>query len=304
MFTVCLPEFLTEACNLTPHVAAFLTAIALGLASSSSKGKHNVTNRSNSISTIASMINRSLPLDTILKNAIDVIVHSLEMDAGIIELNSANGSSPRIYVTGFDDSFSDLPETIGDQPQPLPFLSTEAAEWGTGALAEALRSEKMKLYAAYPITSGDKILGSLKIASKSASSLSFAQEENISALCEIVGTAIVHAQLRDQSNKLSEDLVALQEVNKIISQSFDLEDIIRRIVVEGKRLVKTSQCHLFLLDNSEENLVGSASTQSEDFDIQQIKIKIFEASSLISALLEKHAIALEDFSGEERIERT
>ena len=91
-------------------------------------------------------------------------------------------------------------------------------------------------------------------------------------LCtEILGVAIVNSQLREQSNKLSEDLIALQEVNKIISQGFNLEDIIQRIVIEGKRLAKTSQCHLFLVDDQRQCLIGSASTQTENLDIRTVR---------------------------------
>jgi GAF domain-containing protein len=110
-----------------------------------------------------------------------------------------------------------------------------------------------------------------------------------------LGVAISNSQIRDQSSKLSEDLIALQELNKIISQSLNLEDVIHRIVVEGKRLAKTSQCHLFLLDDQSQSLVGSASTQMENLDIRTVEIPFSGASTAVR-LVEKRVIAIEDIS--------
>jgi two-component system NtrC family sensor kinase len=251
---------------------------------------------------ISSMINRSLELNTILGTALEAILDSVEMDAGIIHLRTANGSAFTNFTQGYGKDTSKILEGIGDEDissYPLPFISGEVSQWGDNILAETLRREGMKFFAIFPISSGNQVLGSLKLSSQSAKPLSVTQEEYISAFCDILGIAIVNTQIRAQSNKLSEDLVALQEVNKIISESFDLEDIILKIVVEGKRLAKTSQCHLFLLDDSEQNLVGSASTQTENFDIREVRIKFSEASTPVTALLEKRVIVLEDASGEE-----
>jgi two-component system NtrC family sensor kinase len=167
-------------------------------------------------------------------------------------------------------------------------------------LADALREEGLKHFAVYPVRSGNRVLGSLGLASRNPASLKPAQEDFISTISEILGVAIVNSRIREQSNKLSEDLIALQEVNKIISQGFNLEDIIHRIVIEGKRLVKTNQCHLFLLDDQRQCLVGSASTQIDNLDIRKVKIRFSESSTAVTALVERRVIAIEDISRSER----
>jgi len=248
------------------------------------------------------MINRSLDLNAILGTALEEIMDSLGMDAGSICLKAYNGSSPKTFSKGFGKEASMILGDISDKDflsRSIPYISSDVSQWGESALAEILRSEGMQFFAVYPILSGNETWGSLRMASRNTQPLTSTHEEYISTLCEILGTAVAHTGLREQSSKLSEDLVALQEVNKIISQSFNLEDIIRRIVIEGKRLAKTSQCHLFLLDNTEQKLVGSASTKTENFDIRQVEIKYSGASTPVNALLEKRAIALEDISREE-----
>jgi two-component system NtrC family sensor kinase len=157
-----------------------------------------------------------------------------------------------------------------------------------------MEKEGLRFLGIYPVRSGNRVLGHLGLAGKPSKPLSEAQEEFLQALTEILGVAIANAQLREQSNKLSDDLIALQEVNKIISQGFNLEDIIHRIVVEGRRLAKTSQCHLFKLDDKLQCLIGSASTQAENLDIRTVKIQFSDSSTAVRALMEKRVIAMED----------
>jgi GAF domain-containing protein len=118
----------------------------------------------------------------------------------------------------FDESGD---ESAWDHPA-LTGISGGPAKWGQGPFPDALRSSGMQFFASYPIRSGNHLLGHLALAGKSPKSVSEAQEEFVCALCEMIGVAVMTAQLRDQSNKLSEDLIALQELNKIISQSLNL----------------------------------------------------------------------------------
>jgi two-component system, NtrC family, sensor kinase len=253
---------------------------------------------------ISSMVNRSLDLNTILASTLDEIAGSLGMEAGIFRLRATPDSSSKVVYRGFSREMAALFDESGDKSfgehPALTGISGDPSRWGQGRLPDALRSSGMQFFAAYPIRSGNRLLGHLALAGKSSKTLSGTQEEFIFALCEIIGVAVMTIQLRDQSNKLSEDLIALQELNKIISQSLNLEDIIQRIVVEGKRLAKTNQCHLFLLEDKSQFLVGSASTQTENLDIHTVKIRYSEASTAVTALLEKRVIAIEDISRDER----
>jgi two-component system, NtrC family, sensor kinase len=249
---------------------------------------------------IASMVNRSPDLNTILSSSLDDIMNSIGMEAGVFRLRATPVVSSKVISRGFTKPvaafFEEDPDEGAGRAQALASISGNASRWSSGPLPDALRKAGMQFFAFYPIHSGNRLLGNLGLASKSSKSLTESQEEFIFAICEIIGVAVVHSQLREQSNKLSEDLIALQELNKIISQSFNLEDIIRRIVVEGKRLAKTSQCHLFLLDDQSQSLVGSASTQTENLDIRNVRIRFSEASTAVTALIERQVIALEDIS--------
>jgi two-component system NtrC family sensor kinase len=276
-----------------------LFAIVVGLAAAGSVRKHarGKLKETEALKKISSMVNRSLDLNTILVSALDELTSSLGMDACLFRICATQEASSKVVCRGFSRETVSILEAGSDESAGL---SSDVSKWGAGPLTDALRKEGLQFFAIYPIRSGNRVLGSLGLSSMKFQDITEAQEEFINALSEILGVAIVNARLREQSNKLSEDLIALQEVNKIISQGFNLEDIIQRIVIEGKRLAKTNQCHLFLLDDQRQCLVGSASTQTENLDIRTVRIRLSEASTAITALVERRVIAIEDIPRDER----
>ncbi len=297
-------EMIPEFHYLITEGALLLTACILSLATTGAPRKRVRSKETKSLGTISSMINRSLDTHTILETGLEELLVSLVMDAGILRLRAANVSTARVVSKGFSKEASAALEGIADEDfvrHSQPHIFSEVSRRDDSLLTETLRNAGMHFFAVYPVLSGNQAFGSLLLASRNAHHLSGADEEYLRTFCDILGIALAHTQLREQSNKLSEDLVALQEVNKIISQSFDLEDIIRRIVIEGKRLAKTSQCHLFLLDSAENKLIGSASTQTDTLDIRKVQIEFSEASTPVKALRLKHAIALGNIAREERV---
>jgi two-component system, NtrC family, sensor kinase len=277
---------------------AGMTATAIARKSTKSKPRE-----SEAVKKIASMANRSLDLNIILSTALDEVLNILGMDAGIFRIRATPEAPPKIVCKGLTREITSIFEGSGiegsPQQQVLPIIGGDSAQWVGGPLTEALNKEGLKFFGPYSLRSGNRVLGHLGLAGRNAKGVTDSQEDFIGSVSEIIGVAIINTQLREQSNKLSEDLIALQEVNKIISQGFNLEDIIHRIVVEGKRLAKTSQCHLFKLDDKHRFLVGSASTQTENLDIRNVRIPCAEPSAAVTALVERRVIAIEDIPRDE-----
>lgn len=275
-----------------------LIGLAL-VASGKSMGKRELA----SLQNISSMINRSLDLKAILESALEEIMSALGMEAGAFRLvESPDVPSSFVIYRGFSKDAKSILEKAQKSSAALPTLEHgkalvvdnsvqpgEADPW-----LKALQRGGLHTFMLQPVRSGDRILGTLELASARKKHLKEHQLDFLHTLAEILAVAIVNAHFREQSGKLSEDLVALQEVNKIISQGFDQEDIIRRIVAEGKRLVKTSQCHLFLLDDRSQRLVGSASTQMDSAEVRKLQIPLSEPSIAITALTEKRVILVGD----------
>jgi two-component system NtrC family sensor kinase len=257
---------------------------------------------------ISSMVNRSLDLGATLSSSLREIMEVIGADAGTLRIVTAsNPASPASVYSGFSKPLVSLLEefqadsSILEQTAQNQSLHLEDM-YGTAdaeTLVKSLRNDGFVSFSLYPLRSGNKVLGTLGLASRTEKGVTTVQADFIGGVTEILGVAVLNGQLREQATKLSDDLVALQAVNKIISQSFDLEDIIRRIVVEGKRLAKTSQCHLFLLDERLQRLVGSASTQDDYFDIRDVEVPLSERSPMITALMEKRVIAIDEIPSDE-----
>lgn len=276
------------------------------------RGKRNLRN-SRALQQISSMINRSQDVRAVLRSSLDEIIALLEVDGGIFRFEfSGHAQSPLVVHRGFTKELLSLLERELEANSPLrrniarhvPVIVQDSSKWSAGGLlSEALRKEGLHFFALYPVRWGKQITGALGLASRKPKHAQDVKTDLIYTLAEIVGVGLANARLHEQALKLSEDLIALQEVNKIISQGFNLEDIIHRIVVEGKRLAKTSQCHLFLLDEPNQRLVGSASTQSDKLDIHRVEIKLSEASLAVNALMEKRAIAAAQMTQDDRSSR-
>jgi len=257
------------------------------------KGTKSNSKRMECLKKISSMANRSLKLDTILSTALEDIPECLAVDAGIMYLRPAPESVPKMISRGFSRKTAAILKKICSTDTTF---AKDTTKLSAGKLQEAVRHEGWSYFAVYPIRSGNHILGNLFLAAQKSKSANAADEDFIHAITGILGAAVVSSRLRGQSDKLSEDLIALQEVNKIISQGFNLEDIIQRIVIEGKRLAKANQCHLFLLDDKRACLLGTASTQAENLDIRNVTIELAESSTAAASLAKRRVIAVDGVS--------
>jgi two-component system, NtrC family, sensor kinase len=238
-----------------------------------------------------SMVNRSTELKDVMNAALEETIGHLGMDAGMVRLNATADTSSQAVFRGFGPDCVTVLEKRDNDGIPS---ASDISAYHDMELSTAFTAEGFRSFASCPVRSGDRVLGCLVLASRKKKPADKTREEFISAAAELLGTACGNARLQEQSSKLSENLVALQQVNKIISQGFNLEDIIQRIVIEGKRLAKTNQCHLFLLDDQRQYLVGSASTQRDNLDIRTFKISFSEASTAVTALIERRVITVED----------
>ena len=256
---------------------------------------------------ISALINRSQNLTTILESALEELLLLLDVKAGFFNLTEGPYESAAVH-RGFNRT---TVSWLRREQDELERLQSQLAQTKTpiildiargdlkGALGKVLKKDGVRSLALYPIRSDERSVGILGLASKKTQARSKKKDSLIQNFSDLLGIAITNAKLHGQENKLSEDLLTLQEMNKIISQSFDLEDIIQRIVVEGKRLVKTSQCHLFLLDERLQVLVGSASTE-KSLAVHTVEIRLSDSSVAGTCVTERRTIAVEDLRLDER----
>jgi two-component system, NtrC family, sensor kinase len=252
---------------------------------------------------IASMVNRVVDLRTIVEAALDEILAVHSWEAGVMRLSAVPDVAREIFVArGFRHGSHSFPPAAG--PAWLRYgILVNLPEAPSDPGARAWREAGFSYLGSLPLRSADRELGMLCVASRGTPAVDTFREDFIGGVADMLATAATNAHLHDQATKLAEDFVALQEVNKITSRSFDLEEIIGRIVVEGKRLVKTSACHLFLVDDRRQLLVGSASTQADAQSIRRVELELSETSAVTKALAEKRVITVEDIAAAAGAER-
>jgi two-component system NtrC family sensor kinase len=260
---------------------------------------------------ISALINRSQDLTTILESSLEELLLLLDVPAGFFNLTEAPYESVAVH-RGFDKTTVSWLKREQNELERLQLqLAQEDAPIDLniprgdlkGGLGKVLSKVGVRSLALYPIRCDKRRVGILGLACKKTQTRSKKKDSLIQNFSDLLGIAITNARLQGQENKLSEDLLTLQEMNKIISQSFDLEEIIQRIVIEGKRLVKTSQCHLFLVDERLQCLVGSASTE-KSLDVRTVEIKLSDSSVAGICVTERRTIAVEDLPRDERANKS
>jgi len=230
----------------------------------------------------------------------DEALRECAMDAAALQLRSG-ADTPLSVFRGFGTELVEALEAWQVEPGALPpedrmFSIEDLPRFGGGGLQAALSAEGFRVFAFRPLVLDGRTAGTFALANRRPVRIGRSRAAFQAALLEILGISWTGAGLREQAHKLSDDLIAVHEVNKIISQSLDHQDIIRRIVIEGRRLVKTRHCHLFLLDDRQNRLVGSASTLEAGINIREVTIGLAEDSNAVRALIEKRVIHADDMS--------
>jgi PAS domain S-box-containing protein len=296
---MCLEMMNPQALGFSPLLLAFAPAI-LALAAGIPRRRKTGEEELKALRTISSIMNQSADLSAALPAAIDEILAVLDVPAGAIRLSPAADAPPLTLHRGLSEDVIAALESAQIESSPERYALQnklleieDLSRCGAVALAEVLKAQGLQYFDLYPLESAHRVLGALALAGQVRSSSYRPRSPLVVTIVEVLSAAVAGARLREQADEIQEDLVALHEVNKIISQSLDLEGIIRRVVMEGRRLVKMRQCHLFLLDDRQQLLIGSATTQ-EGLKIQEVEIKLAEDSIAARALLQKRVMAVED----------
>ena len=226
----------------------------------------------------------SADLKEFLWNALGEIIHALQYDAVFFHLITEPEKSFRFLSKGFSKKTASLLVTAPEDSY---------AKRKSGVLADILLKDGLKSFSLHQIRADNRIVGHIGLARKDGKISKPGDSFNI--CLEVIGAAITKAWLRERSDKLQDELIALQGVNKLTTQGFNIDDIIQEIVVHGKRLVKSSHCYLFLVDDSREFFYGMASTRTDAPDMRSVRFRIAETPDIImDAAQKRRGIAIEN----------
>ena len=241
------------------------------------------SNNSTLVRNISRLASNSTDQKVFLHNALSEIMNAFACDIGFFHL-IATHESPLLFLSnGFSRKTAALLRSAPEE------IFTDNKD---GALADILLKDGLRSFALHPIHVENQVIGHIGLVRK---------EGNIPnpgvffGVClDVLGIAIIKECLKEQSDKLHSDLVTLQEINKITMQGFDIEDIVQRLVINGKRLVNSTHCHLFLVDELHEYMAGSASTRTGEPDIHSIRFRIADTPIIADLIQKRRGIIIEN----------
>jgi len=255
--------------------------------------------------TIAEMSSQGKELRGVFDSALDGILEHLGMHAGCFLISGGADTAFHLAAQrGFGGpALAALEEAPGaglsQQDSPCTLDCPQSAAGPFAALQAAMAGDGWRQLILAPIRAGGRLLGLLYLAHAGRKTLTAEELGFLDTVRAGCAGAIVAHDLKEQARKLSEDMVALQEMNKIITQRTELDDIVRGVVNEGKRLVKTRHCHLFLSDERSPRLRCSATTQTDEFDVQQLEFDLSDESPPATAARERCTVAVPRFTHQE-----
>jgi len=222
-------------------------------------------------------------LKNFLSDALGEIIRALGCNAGFFHLCPAQEKTIHFLSAGFSRKTASL---LRNAPRDI-FSNNKSR-----ALGDILLKDDIRSFTLHQIHAEGRVIGHVGLTRKEGK---ISKPGVCFDVClEIFGIAITKAWLKEQSGKLNSDLVTLQEVNEITMQGFDIEDIVQRIVVHGKRLVNSAHCHLFLMDDSREYLVGTASTGTGKYDIHSIRFRMNDKPLIADMIKTRRGIIIEN----------
>ncbi|MBI4635344.1 MAG: GAF domain-containing protein [Candidatus Rokubacteria bacterium] len=135
----------------------------------------------------------------------------------------------------------------------------------TGEYVPLIREEGIVAVLVVPIRTGDRVEGLLYVANHSARPFTDHDEAILMRLADQAGTAIENARLYQEAREYADRLRALEEVNRLISASLQVEEVLRSVAGAVARFFDTSYVSVWVLDQTGRRLRRSLTYGDPEF---------------------------------------
>lgn len=179
------------------------------------------------LNAVSQTIGRAVELPDVLRSALDQVLDSLQLPAGLITLRSAGGHQ-LIAVQRWP---------ANDEP-PNILLAEQAAQ--TGAPVVIART------ACVPLISRNRVLGVLTIAGLTRTGPDAI--DLLTAIGSQIGAAIERARLYQEAQQRSEDLAVLNEITRAVTSSLELDHVLTTSLHSIRQILHVEAGSLILLD--------------------------------------------------------
>jgi two-component system NtrC family sensor kinase len=179
------------------------------------------------LNAVAQTIGRAVELPDVLRSALEQVLDSLQLPAGLITLRSAGGHQV-VAVQRWP---------AANEP-PNILLAEQVAQTGEPVMIERT--------ACVPLISRNRVLGVLTVAGLTRSGPDAL--ELLTAIGSQIGAAIERARLYQDAQQRSEDLAVLNEITRAVTSSLDLDRVLTTSLHSIRQILHVEAGSLILLD--------------------------------------------------------
>ncbi|MBI4298544.1 MAG: GAF domain-containing sensor histidine kinase [Chloroflexi bacterium] len=209
---------------------------------------------------IAKAAAAKIRLEELLDTSLDQVLSRLSADAGLIcildlekEEHSAvcyRGFSPEMVRRLQRAKLVDTPIALAVVRTGQPVVWEHVLE--DPRVAEQARREGMRSGITAPLRSEDQVNGLLAIASRTERHFSSTDREFLEGIGGQLGMAIRNATLYQQSQLQNRELGALLAVGKVVTSSFDLDELLRASLDTVMEITSADASEIWLMEGAEE----------------------------------------------------
>jgi two-component system NtrC family sensor kinase len=184
------------------------------------------------LNAVAQTIGRAVELPDVLRSALDQVLDSLELPAGLITLRSPGGHQV-IAVQRWPAN-----DTASSMAPPNILLAEQVAQTGEPVVSDRT--------ACVPLISRNRVLGVLTIAGLARTGADVI--ELLTAIGSQIGAAIERARLYQDAQQRSEDLAVLNEITRAVTSSLELDRVLTTSLHSIRQILHVEAGSLILLD--------------------------------------------------------
>lgn len=211
--------------------------------------------------TVAKTVSQSLDMDEMLRGTLETVLQIMGADGGGIYLIEEDGDLllkvHKRFSFKFVEALKIIKPGVGVSGLAVELRKTVAidiSQYPTPDLVPLLQDEGVKSLASTPIIFKGKILGTISI--HFCRSHSFSQEEMdiFASIGNELGVAIENATLFSELERHDKTIETLYAIDRVVSQTLDLEIILRSALTKSMEVMETDSGGIYLLEEDGETL--------------------------------------------------
>ena len=231
------------------------------------------------------VVSQSLNLDEMLEKAITKSIQVTSSDAGWIYLLQEDGETLTLETyTGISPDLAALGSklTVGKGVSGMAVSSgkpvtMDIENYPYQDLLPMMTKDGIASLAGIPLIAKGKVVGAMVLSNKKPRVFSKDDIEILSSIGNQVGVAVENASLYSQLKKHDETLETLLEIDRVVSQSLDLDETFREALAKTMQVTSSDAGAIYLLEEDEKTLrLKTSSGISQEFVQAVSKINVGE----------------------------